>query len=139
MYFIGDAVIEEILHVTANKLERREAADAFAVRLPKGAVDRAPIFPGVAAAEDLAPAYLFKFRGKHPFIVHDQRCARVGIDDASQTGTRLRHRIRMLPEIGQLCSIPADDPEGRPRADFLPALACRFRVLPKSEIGERGV
>src|SRR5580658_10472252 len=111
MHFIRDAIVEEILHVTTDKLKGREAPDAFTVRLPKWAVDRAPVFHAVVAAEDLAPADFFKLRGKHSLIVHDQRCARVGIDDTPQTGTGLRHRIRVLPEIGQLCSVPANDPK----------------------------
>src|ERR1035438_10428624 len=107
MHLVRNTVIEEIFHVTAYKFEWREAADTFAIRLPKRAVDRAPDFPGVAAAaaEDLAPAYLFKFSGKHSLIVHHQRRARIGIDDAPQTWPGLSHRIRMFPKVGQLCPV----------------------------------
>src|ERR1035438_3355126 len=115
MHFVRNAVVEEIFHVAADKFEGREAADPFTVRLPKRAIDRAPVLPAVAAvaavAEDFAPAYLFKFGGKHSLIVHDQRCTRIGIDDAPQAWAGLSHRIRMFPKVGQLCSVPANDPE----------------------------
>ena len=72
MHFIRDAVIEEIRHVLPDKLQRREAADAPTIGLPKRAVHRTSILPSVvgAVADDLAPPYLFKFAHEHALIVH---------------------------------------------------------------------
>jgi hypothetical protein len=39
MNLIRDSIVEEILHVPADKFERSEAADTFAIGLPKGAID----------------------------------------------------------------------------------------------------
>src|SRR6202021_2187867 len=45
----------------------------------------------------------------------------------------------MLPKVGKLRPVSANDKERRTWADLLPAIACRFRVLPKAEIRERCV
>src|SRR4029077_11245658 len=113
-------------------------ADAPAVGLPKRAVHRTPILPSVVGgvADDLAPPYLFKFAREHALIVHYQRRAGVRIDHGPQAWAGLRHRVTMLPKEGKLCPVPANDKERRAWADLLPAIARRFRVLPKAEFGE---
>src|SRR5580704_17517393 len=141
MHFIRDAVIEEIRHVPPDKLQRREAADAPAVGLPKRAVHRTPILSSVVVgvANDLAPPYLFKFAREHALIVHYELRARVRIDHGPKAWAGLRHRVTMLPKEGKLCPVSANNKEGRTWADVLPAITCRFRVLPKAEIRERRV
>src|SRR5579862_9318989 len=141
MHFIRDAVIEEIRHVAPDKLQRREAADAPTVGLPKGAVHRTPILPSVVVgvADDLATPYFFKFAREHALIVHYERRARVRIDHGPQAWAGLRHCVTMLPKEGKLCPVSAHDKERRTWADLLPAIARRFGVLPKAEISERCV
>src|ERR1700731_4356738 len=141
MHFIRDAVIEEIRHIAPDKFQRREAADAPTVGLPERAVNRTPILPSVVVgvAADFAPPYLFQFAGEHALIVHYYRRASVRIDHGPQAWAGLRHRVTMLPKEGKLCPVSAHYKERRTWADVLPAIARRFRVLPKAEIRERCV
>src|SRR5579872_893654 len=141
MHFIRDAVIEEIRHIAPDELQRREAVDTPTVGLPKWAVHRTPILPSVVSdvADDLAPPYLFKFASEHALIIHYERRARVRIDHGPQAWAGLRHCVTMLPKEGKLCPVSANDKERRTWADLLPAIARRFRVLPKAEIRERCV
>ena len=111
MDFVADRVIKPARHVTPDELNGRHAPDLVGIGLPECAMDRSACF--IASGFDrLRDFDLFKFGSRQSALIYDDWSARVGIDHATEIGTRTWYAVSVTPEVSELRPFTADDEQG---------------------------
>ena len=131
-----------MVHITTNEIQRRHAADSFAISLPERAIDRTPGLQVSAfillrgTANHLAETRLSEVGSDEPMIAHSHSLTGVRIDHAPEVSPGARHLICMPPKVRQLPFVPPHHEQRRPWADLpLPANTRTLVVLPQAKIG----
>src|SRR5947209_4794050 len=140
MRFIAYGVIEPLVHIPPNELQRRHAADSPAIGLPERAVHRPPRFRVRAcvvcpdATDNLIDPCLSEVVGEHPALTHFHTHARVRVDHAPLVWPGASHVVCMAPEVRELPFVASDHEQRRSGADLLlPASARTPVVLPQAK------
>src|SRR3989442_875136 len=137
MRFVAYGVIEPLIHIPPNELQRRHTTDPLAIGLPERAVDRLPRFRvrtfavRADAADHLTDPCLSKVASHQPVLTGLDTQARVRVDDAGPVPPGASQVVCMPPKVGELPFVASDDEQRRARTDILlPAGAGAPVVLP---------
>ena len=135
--------LKEVRQITTDEFNRCVAADAGAVNLPEGAVDRPPRLGLVSAAQGhrfqrLREALLLaEVVAQQAFVVEDNRTAAVRVDHRAVVVAASSDLVAVPPESSEFRSVaPANDEMRSRPALGDPAVPCGFVLAAQPHIGE---